>query len=151
MLQRIQSVFLLLAAAAMLVASVTPLATFLFDGQSVVFEAMGTYLNGSLNDSTWALFVIGVLSSVVALISLFMYKNRVLQMRLSSFNIFLMIGFYLYFGWLVYKLNPEAGLQFQKVGVGIIMPLIAIILTVLAVRKIAADETLVRSLNRLRK
>ena len=73
-----------------------------------------------------------------------------LQIRLSIFNIVLMIGFYLYFGFIIFKLHPVESLQFQKVGVGIIMPIIAVILTVLAIRKIGADEALVRSLDRLR-
>lgn len=151
MLQRIQTIFLLLAAAAMLVASVSPLAFFIHNGDRVVFEAMGIYLNGILNDSTWGLFVVGTISSVLALITVFLYKQRMLQIRLSIFNIVLMIGFYLYFGFVFYKLFSVENLQFQKVGVGIIMPVIAIILTILAIRKIGADEVLVRSLNRLRK
>ncbi len=150
MLQRIQTVFLLLASAAMLVASVTPLATFLYNGDRVVFEAMGIYLNGTLGDSTWGLFAVGAFSAVVALFTVFLYRNRILQMRLSIFNMVLMVGFYLYFGFVIFKLNPAENLQFQKVGIGIIMPIIAIILTVLAIRKIGADETLVRSLDRLR-
>jgi len=112
---------------------------------------MGIYLNGILNDSTWGLFVVGTISSVLALITVFLYKQRMLQIRLSIFNIVLMIGFYLYFGFVFYKLFSVENLQFQKVGVGIIMPVIAIILTILAIRKIGADEVLVRSLNRLRK
>ena len=60
------------------------------------------------------------------------------------------MGIYLYFGFIVYKLASAEELQFQKVGVGIIMPAIAIILTILAIRKIGADEMLVRSLDRLR-
>jgi len=151
MLQRIQTLFLLLAAAAMLVASVTPLAVFIFNGDKVVFEAMGIYLNDVLNDSTWGLFVVGIVSSVLSLLTVFLYKQRMLQIRLSIFNIVLMIGFYLYFGFVLYKLFSVESLQFQKVGVGIIMPLIAIILTILAIRKIGADETLIRSLQRLRK
>lgn len=150
MLQRIQSVFLLLAAAAMLVATVTPLALFRFYADQVVFEAMGVYLNGQLNDSTWGLFVIGAASSVLALFTVFLFKRRMLQIRFSIFNIVLMVGFYLYFGFIVYKLASAEELQFQKVGVGIIMPAIAIILTILAIRKIGADEMLVRSLDRLR-
>jgi hypothetical protein len=151
MLQRIQSVFLLLAAAAMLIASVTPLAIFLYNTDKVLFEAMGMYLNGQLNDSTWGLFVIGAASSILALFTVFLYKNRMLQIRLSIFNIVLMVGFYLYFGFIVYRLTSVEALLFQKVGVGIIMPAIAIILTILAIRKIGADEALVRSLNRLRR
>lgn len=151
MLQRIQTVFLLLAAAAMLVASVTPLAAFLYNTDRVVLEALGIYLNGQLNDSTWGLFAIGTVSSVLALFTVFLFKNRMLQIRCSIFNIILMIGFYLYLGFIVYRLTSVEMLHFQKIGVGIIMPVIAIILTILAIRKIGADEALVRSLNRLRK
>lgn len=150
MLQRIQTVFLLLAAAAMLVASVTTLATFFYDGERVVFEAMGIYLDGNLSDSTWGLFAVGAVSSVIALFTVFLYRNRMLQIRLSIFNIVLMVGFYLYFGFIIFRLYPVENLQFEKVGIGIIMPVIAIILTVLAIRKIGADEALVRSLERLR-
>ena len=151
MLQRIQTVFLLLASAAMLVASVMPLASFAYKGDSVVFEAMGVYLNGNLSDSTWGLFALGAISAILALITVFLYKNRMLQIRLSIFNIVLMVGFYLFFGFLVWKMNPGTDLIFQKVNIGIVMPVIAIILTILAIRKIGADEALVRSLNRLRR
>ena len=97
MLQRIQSVYLILAAAAMLISVTLPLASFYFNTEEVLFEAMGIYLNGELTDSTWGLFVIGLMSSIAALITIFLYKNRILQIRLSIFNIVLMIGFYLYF------------------------------------------------------
>lgn len=150
MLQRIQTVFLLLASAAMLVATVTPLASFNYNGERVLFEAMGVYLDGLLNDSTWGLFAVGALSAIIALFTVFLYRNRILQMRLSVFNIVLMIGFYLYFGFILYKVNQVENLQFPKMGIGFVMPIIAIILTVLAIRKIGADETLVRSLERLR-
>lgn len=150
MLQRIQTVFLLIASACMLTASVTPLATFLHNGESIVFEALGMYKNGDIQTSTWGLFAVGAISSVLALITVFLYKSRMLQIRLSIFNIVIMIGFYLYFGFLAFRINPEAGLEFKSVGIGIIMPVIAIILTYLAIRKIGADEVLVRSLNRLR-
>lgn len=150
MLQRIQSVFLVLASAAMLVASATSLATFYYNSNEVVFEAMGIYINGTLNDSTWGLFAISLSSSILALITIFLYKNRILQIRLSIFNIILMIGFYLFFGFIFYKVYSVDVLLFNKIGVGIIMPIIAIILTILAIRKIGADEALVQSLNRLR-
>jgi hypothetical protein len=135
----------------MLVATVTPLAFFFFNGEPVVFEAMGMYRNGDLESSTWALFAIGATSALLSVATVFLYKTRILQIRISVFNIFLMIGFYLYFGFLIFNINPEAGLQFQKIGVGVIMPVIAIILTYLAIRKIGTDEILVRSFHRLRK
>lgn len=150
MIQRIQTLFLLIASACMLVAVVTPLAKFILGNELVVFEALGMYKDGDIVNSTWGLFTVGAISSVLALISIFLYKTRMIQIRISIFNIVVMLGFYLYFGFLFYKINPESGLQFQGIGVGIIMPIIAIILTYLAIRKIGADEVLVRSLDRLR-
>lgn len=150
MFQRIQTVFLVLAATAMLVASATPLTTFYYNGDEVVFEAIGIYLNETLNDSTWGLFVISLTSSLLALITTVLYRNRILQIRLSIFNIILMIGFYLFFGFIFYKVYSVEELLFNKIGIGLIMPVIAIILTILAIRKIGSDEALVQSLNRLR-
>ncbi|NMB44223.1 MAG: DUF4293 domain-containing protein [Clostridiales bacterium] len=150
MIQRIQTLFLLIASACMLVAVVTPLAKFIVGNELVVFEALGMYKDGDIVNSTWGLFTVGAISSVLALISIFLYKTRMIQIRISIFNIVVMLGFYLYFGFLFYKINPQSGLQFQGIGVGIIMPIIAIILTYLAIRKIGADEVLVRSLDRLR-
>jgi hypothetical protein len=151
MFQRIQTILLVLAAAAMLIASSTPLATFNYNySEEVVFESMGIYLNGTLNDSTWGLFAISIGSSVLALITIFLYKKRMLQIRLSIFNLVLMIGFYLFFGFIFYKVYSVEELLFNKIGVGLIMPLIAIILTILAIRRIGSDEALVQSLNRLR-
>lgn len=152
MLQRIQTVFLLLASASMLVASVTPLASFFYNGELVVFEAIGTYMNDTLHDITWGLFALGIISSVLALVTIFLYKNRILQIRISVFNLIVMLGFYLYFGFLMYQLHTSTvDLEFRKIGIGLIMPLIAIIFIILAIRNIGADEVLIRSLNRLRK
>lgn len=150
MLQRVQSLFLVLAAAVMLVASIAPLVIFNFNADIVRFEAMGIYLNDQLTDSTWGLFFIGMGSSILALITLFIYKRRILQIRLSIFNIALMVGFYLYSAFIVYKLYVTENLIYNRVGIGIIMPIIAIILTIIAIRKIGADEALIQSLNRLR-
>ena len=151
MLQRIQTVFLLLASAAMLIATVTPLASFRYNGEPVVFEAMGMYLNGNMTDSTWGLFALGAISAILALITVFLYKNRVFQIRLTLMNVFVMIGFYAFIGFLMYKMNLGTDLIFEKIRVGLIMPVVAIILSWLAIRKIGQDETLVRSLNRLRR
>lgn len=150
MLQRIQSVFLLLASACMLVASVARIIVFTYSEGTLVFDAMGMYLGDEQKMSTWGLFVLGSLSSILALITVFQYKRRILQIRFSIFNVILMVGFYLYLGFLIYYVNRTEPLNFQTIGVGIIMPIIAIILTILAIRKIGADEALVRSLDRLR-
>lgn len=150
MLQRIQTVYLILASACMLLAILFPLATFSMNGEPVRFEAMGFYMNEDLIFATWGLFAVGSLSALLSLATIFLYKKRILQIRLTGFNILVMIGFYAFFGLLIYMRNPEAHTTFEKIGFGVIMPLIAIIFSYLAIRKIGADEALVRSLNRIR-
>ena len=65
-------------------------------------------------------------------------------------NIFIILGYYALCGFFIYQRNPEFNSVFQNIGIGIITPFIAIILTYLAIRKIGADEALIRSLNRIR-
>ncbi len=150
MLQRIQTVYLLLASICMVVSLLTNLATFSFNGDIVQFEAMGFYLNQEIIFSTWGLFIIGNISAVLSVIIVFLFNKRMLQIRLAAINIFMMLGYYGLIAFYIYMRNPEVNSVFQNIGVGIVMPFIAMILTYLAIRKIGADEALIRSLNRIR-
>lgn len=150
MLQRIQTVYLLLASICMVVSLLTSLAIFSFDSEIVRFEAMGFYMNQEIIFPTWGLFVIGNISAVLSVAIVFLYNKRMLQIRLAAMNIFVILGYYALIGFYIYKRNPELNSVFENIGVGIIMPFVAIILTYLAIRKIGADEALIRSLNRIR-
>ncbi len=150
MLQRIQTVYLLLASICMVVSLLTHLAVFAMGGETVTFEAMGFYLNDEIIFSTWGLFIIGNISAVLSVIIVFLYNKRMLQIRLAGMNLFIILGYYGLAGFYIYMRNPEAESVFQNIGIGIVTPFIAIILTYLAIRKIGADEALIRSLNRIR-
>lgn len=150
MLQRIQTVYLLLASICMVVSLLTHLAVFAMGGETVTFEAMGFYLNDEIIFSTWGLFIIGNISAVLSVIIVFLYNKRMLQIRLAGMNLFIILGYYGLAGFYIYMRNPEAEFVFQNIGIGIVTPFIAIILTYLAIRKIGADEALIRSLNRIR-
>lgn len=90
---------------------------------------------------------------VVSLVSIFMFKKRILQMRLNSFNIILMVfqiismlGYFFY-----NKSNGNVGeIASSYILMPFALPFINIILTYLAIRAIGKDEALVRSLDRLR-
>lgn len=150
MLQRIQTVYLLLASICMVVSLLTHLAVFAMGGETVTFEAIGFYLNDEIIFSTWGLFIIGNISAVLSVIIVFLYNKRMLQIRLAGMNLFIILGYYGLAGFYIYMRNPEAESVFQNIGIGIVTPFIAIILTYLAIRKIGADEALIRSLNRIR-
>ena len=62
----------------------------------------------------------------------------------------MILGYYGLIAFYIIKRNPEANSIFEHVGVGMITPFAAIVLTYLAIRKIGADEALIRSLNRIR-
>jgi hypothetical protein len=150
MLQRIQTIFLLLACSAMLIASATSLGSFTYNGDRMLVEAVGVYLNGELYHFTWGLVGLGVISAILSFVSIFFFRKRKLQIRLSMFNIGFMVAFYLYLGYLLYKFTTTGNLQLVRIGAGVVMPAVAILFTALAIRKISADEALVRSLDRLR-
>ena len=150
MLQRIQTVYLLLASICMVVSLLTHLAIFSFDGEIVRFEAMGFYMNQEIIFSTWGLFIIGNISAILSVIIVFLYNKRMLQIRMAAMNIFILLGYYGLIAFYIFKRNPELNSVFENIGIGIVMPFVAIVLIYLAIRKIGADEALIRSLNRIR-
>ena len=134
----------------MVVSLLTNLAVFSFDGEIVRFEAMGFYMNQEIIFSTWGLFIIGNISAILSVVIVFLYNKRMLQIRLAAMNIFIILGYYALIGFYIYQRNPEFNSVFESIGIGIVMPFVAIVLTYLAIRKIGADEALIRSLNRIR-
>lgn len=150
MLQRIQTVYLLLASICMVVSLLTHLAVFSFDGEIVRFEAMGFYMNQEIIFSTWGLFIIGNISAILSVAIVFLYNKRMLQIRLAAMNIFIILGYYAFIAFYILKRNPELNSVFENIGIGIITPFVALVLIYLAIRKIGADEALIKSLNRIR-
>lgn len=140
----------MLASICMVVSLLTKLAVFTFGGDIVVFEAMGFYLNEEIIFATWGLFIIGNIAAILSVLIVFLYKKRMTQIRLASFNLFIILGYYGLIAFFILKRNPEANTVFEHVGIGMITPFIALVFTYLAIRKIGADEALIRSLNRIR-
>ena len=98
----------------------------------------------------WGLFALTAIIALVAMVTIFLYKNRILQIRLCVFNALLMIGFYAYVAFLVWRWQGEVPEMQWQLKLGLAFPVIALILDYLAIRNIGADEALVRSLDRLR-
>jgi len=85
---------------------------------------------------------------LTSLITIFLYKNRKLQIKLSIVNIvFLLLTFVEAFFINYQKTNYVLLYSFD---IGAILPLISIIFTILAIKFIKKDEKLVKSLYRLR-
>lgn len=129
MLQRIQTIWTLLAVLA---------AVFLFiTGQDV-----------AISDSIPVLNIGCIILVIIGSLSVFSFKNRKRQILLNTISIIinvLLIGVLVY--WL---LSLSGGIQFPEKGIEPIFPLIAVICLLMANVYIRKDERLVKSVDRLR-
>lgn len=152
MLQRIQTVYLLLIVVLFAATLFLPLAVLQAGDLFYRFDPTGlTTMGGEpeLIYPTWGMFALTAIIALIALCTIFLYKKRILQIRLSIFNALLMIGFYGLFFYYIMNIKADLGAT-MSVKFALSFPLISIILDYLAIRNIGADETLVRSLERLR-
>ncbi len=152
MIQRIQTLFLLVVAILMGSLYFFPIAQ-LFGEQQEIYEF---YFNGlrvfgeeDLYVATWPTFVLLSVIVFIAFFSIFLFKRRVLQMRVNLFNIVLMLG-YLglnYFYIQNFHNQMDGKVVYHLVAV---FPIISVIFTYLAIRSIGKDEALIRSIDRIR-
>ncbi len=153
MLQRIQTVYLLLVTILMLSLLFLPLAVLQAGDNFYSFDVMG--LSSFLGEKelmypTWGLLVLDVITMVIALVTIFLFKKRMLQIRLTVFNTILLVGFYGLFAYMIYSFKADFGVLSYTLKFAAAFPAVCLVLNYLAIRNIGADEALVRSLNRLR-
>jgi hypothetical protein len=136
MLQRIQTLYLLLAA------GISAGLIFVFHlwvtNEGVMVFAVDSMLHLSLF----------LASAVLSIISIFMYKNRKSQFILGRLNIilnFFLLGFFVY-----QSLNVSGETAVSEKGIGMLLPIISIVFLALANKAIKKDEDLVKSVDRLR-
>ena len=152
MIQRIQSVYLLVCVILLVVCMCSPVAAFVgADGSVSPFTNLGVDVEGvGRETSCWGMFAILMLSAVVALGTIFLYKNRMLQIRMSIFNIILLIGYYATFVAFIIAYNGRLEDFSFQLRFASCLPFVAIVLSYLALRAIGKDEVMVRAADRLR-
>lgn len=156
MIQRIQSLYLLIVTILMVVATLTPIATILVDGREVVFSPFSlTAGEEQLASLPVWLGILLILSALVPFITIFLYKRRQLQIRLCGVEAVLLLGDILLGAAYLYVLcndvfeNTTWSHLTLSFG-GIVCPIVSIILVLLAGRAIFQDELLVRAADRIR-
>jgi hypothetical protein len=143
MLQRIQSIWLLLAA---IFAAITFRFPF-YTGNRVVDAATHTAAYTELNaTSTIWLSILTALTGAIAFVTIFLFDNRKLQLKLSYLGIFLtvilLVVYFLETG------NFVAGTG--TFALSCIFPFATLGFYILAARGIWKDEKLIKSMDRLR-
>lgn len=144
MIQRIQSIYLFVV---FLLLGVIPNFVDLW----VINEGAAKSINDLFDEELFLLKLIPVLfyiGALISVISLGMFKNRQLQFVLGRLNI--LINLFL-LGELIYlSLTLSGEAMVSEKGIGMFLPVLAILLLVLANRAIKRDEDLVKSVDRLR-
>jgi len=147
MIQRIQTVYLLIVAGLLIVSICLPIGYFIDTTGEHPFKALGVEVNDTFQ-STWGLVGILSLSVIVAVATIFLFRNRVLQIRMTIFNSLLLAGYYLVAVAFYLALKTDTNLF--RIGWALCLPLISIVLNLLAIRAIGRDEVMVKAADRLR-
>ncbi len=146
MIQRIQTLFLLLA-----VLSIGGLAVLPFLSSSQAASQSGFFSDGIYDVHDHISFlVIFSLAAVLALVSLFSYSTRKRQLQLNTWSRWLVLaGFAVVFALLFINDAAVLSAGFTP-GAGLLMPPAFWIFSILASRNIQKDENLIKSMDRLR-
>ncbi|WP_111672413.1 DUF4293 domain-containing protein [Algoriphagus litoralis] len=160
MIQRIQTIFLFLVVVAMGITIGTPLweqlATGSGNGDSwnlTAFMMSNVDASGEVTQtsSKWYIAALAAFAGLLALISIFQYKNRGRQMMLNMINSLIMVGLvatvFLTTNGINQAIKAEEAGSYQ---IGFWSILAAMVCNMLANRFIRKDEALVRSVDRIR-
>lgn len=149
MIQRIQTVYLLVVAILAVVMISLPVGSFVTPDyyMSELTNLALVSEEGVSDYAPWALFALQTVSAILALVTIFLYKKRMLQIRLTLFNMLVLVGYYVTL--VIFVLNLKGDASFVPSWT-VCLPLISIILSWLAIRAIGKDEMLVKAYERLR-
>lgn len=153
MIQRIQSIYLLLITASLVAVLFLPLGVFTNDTGVFEFTAFSikqSAVSGvQVGLPVWIFGGLAILSALIAFISIFMYKKRLLQIKMCIYNGILMVVLYLVYFAFIYLAKNELTAVYNF-SFAVFLPFIALILDILGAKAIGKDEALVKSLDRIR-
>jgi len=154
MWQRIQSIFLILAAIALGLLFLPVMSFISISGSQAALQQaeVGMLADGVLNINDQVVFqILTVLGAIASIVAIFMFKNRSLQISLSrltliaSILIMILSGIFFYMDYQLIEANTLISGDF-----GLLSPILGIIFSFLAIRYIKKDDQLVKSSDRLR-
>lgn len=162
MIQRIQSIYLLLGA-------ILATLTFAFDIWTTELAAGGVLLlsvvdieyhaaapgvAGAFAGETdvWWLGLLSAITTVLGLVTIFLFRNRPLQIKLARLCMLLLVIFVVLAFFFIEEVKAGlAEIAYESTyGISLFLPILALVFFFLASRAIAADEALVRSSERFR-
>lgn len=152
MIQRIQSIWLLLACVTISCLIFVPIVNTSIGSVQYLLTAQGIYEKvgeqSKQIEASLPVLISTIAIALLALFNIFNFRKRALQKRIALVTIVLIIG--LSFWCSQYAKKIPGGLENANYNVGLFLPVIAIFFILLAIRGINNDEKLIKSADRLR-
>ncbi len=154
MIQRIQTLYLFLISALIAVMLFAPLAW--FAGEAGAFELHAFALEMAKGEPLHTTVYLGILlvaALVLPLVTIFLYRNRMLQIRLCCVEMVLLLGCLAMEGVYYYLARRAfSNLAFHAQGFkpAIVLPIVGLLFAYLAAKAIFKDELLIRESDRIR-
>ncbi|MGN6395315.1 MAG: DUF4293 domain-containing protein [Mucilaginibacter sp.] len=155
MLQRVQSIYLLLASLAIFALFLFPLVhNFYADGKPLTLMVTGVYqdVNGQPVHTQFfmGITIATAIIGIIPLIIIFLYKNRKQQIALCYSMLLVIVGYSFWLSRAAKAVMGNVQIDTHNWGIGLFLSSIAMLLVLLAIRGIKADEKLIKSADRLR-
>ena len=152
MIQRIQTVYLLLVAVLVVVALFAPLAWFASDAGLFELHAFALRTADSVQAAPY-LGIVLLACCLLPVVTIFLFRKRLLQIRLCVVEAVLLLGATIMetiYYFLSRRVFSELAFHEQGVKLAAVLPLVAVIFTLLAARAVFRDEMMVRAADRIR-
>lgn len=152
MIQRIQSIWLLLAAITVSCLLFIPMVTATIGNTEYHVLASGLYQKigdqSNLIKSSTPLLISVIATALICVVNIFNFRNRNRQKLIARISSLLIVA--LSFLSSQASKNIPGGLESANYKVGMFLPVIAVLFCILAIRGINNDEKLVKAADRLR-
>ena len=153
MWQRIQTLYLFLSGVTATLLLLFTLFTVTPAGQETVYAVnfTGLIVSGwtSIKYFNLVSFVLTSLVTILSFVTIFLYKRRKLQIRLTIIGLLLMVAAIVAFAYMLWR-QADLMQAMTQIRFWIILPIINLLCQYLAMRNIIKDDILVRASNRLR-
>ena len=150
MIQRIQTLYLLAVVILGTVLIWLPVVQLVTPEEAEILQVweLGA-LGGAPLQGVWGLLLTTILIPFLAFLDIFLYKKRILQARLNIFLVMLCLGYYGVLALYIWLAKMSMNVEWHILPYAS-FPLICMVLTLMATRRILKDEALVRAADRIR-
>ena len=150
MIQRIQTLYLLAVVILGTVLIWLPVVQLVTPEEAEMLQVweLGA-LGGAPLQGVWGLLLTTILIPFLAFVDIFLYKKRILQARLNIFLVMLCLGYYGVLALYIWLAKMSMNVEWHILPYAS-FPLICMVLTLMATRRILKDEALVRAADRIR-